>query len=76
MKRKTKVRKIAAAVAESKQLVRREKKRLKKTRNKIARDNKKRTLKVLKKSLKSLEDQRDVLKAGVPIPVWTQPSPD
>jgi hypothetical protein len=63
------LRRTNTEIAKGEQLLRQETDELRKSRGKVARGNKKRTLKVMKKAVKALEEQKDIIRAGTPIPV-------
>jgi hypothetical protein len=60
---------VAAELADSKKLLKQEKKNLKKAKGKLAKDNKKRVMQVIEAAVEALEDQQTIIKNGGQIPV-------
>jgi len=67
--RKQSVARVEAALAEGEKLVKREKKELKRAKGKLAKENKKRALRVMEKAVDALAQQKSLIEGGVPVPV-------
>ena len=67
--RKQIVARVEAALAEGEKLVKREKKELKRAKGKLAKDNKKRALRVMEKAVDALAKQKGLIEDGVPVPI-------
>jgi hypothetical protein len=63
------IQQLEAELVNCEKLLDQEKKEIKRAKGKVAKDNKKRALKVMKKSVEALEDQKEVIKRGGQIPV-------
>jgi hypothetical protein len=63
MKRK-RIPELEAEVAQGDKLISEEKKAVKRAKGKVAKDNKRRALKVMKKSVAALQDQEDIIRRG------------
>jgi hypothetical protein len=60
---------VAAELAEGEKLLKQEKKKLKKAENQLAKNNKKRVVRVMEAAVEALEDQKAIIKNGGQIPV-------
>ena len=67
--RKQIVARVEAALADGEKLVKREKKELKRAKGKLAKDNKKRALRVMEKAVDALAKQKSLIEDGVPVPI-------
>jgi hypothetical protein len=67
--RKQSVARVEAELAEGEKLVKREKKELKKAKGKLAKDNKRRALRVMEKAVDALARQKSLIEDGVPVPI-------
>ena len=67
--RKQIVARVEAALADGEKLVKREKKELKRAKGKLAKDNKKRALRVMEKAVDALAKQKRLIEDGVPVPI-------
>jgi hypothetical protein len=67
--RKQIVARVEAALADGEKLVKREKKELKRAKGKLAKDNKKRALRVMEKAVDALAKQKGLIEDGVPVPI-------
>ena len=67
--RKQIVARVEAALADGEKLVKREKKELKRAKGKLAKDNKKRALRVMEKAVDALAEQKSLIEDGVPVPI-------
>ena len=68
MKRK-RIQQVVADLSMGKQLLKDKKKAVKHAKGKLEKENQARALKVMKKSIKALEDQKDIIERGGVIPL-------
>lgn len=68
MKQK-RIQQVTAELSEGEKLLKAGKKAIKYTKGKLAKDNKTRALKVMKKSVAALEDQKEIILRGGEIPI-------
>ena len=64
-KAKKLLKRISVELREGKEVLRAEKKKLKRAKNPLKKENKKRAIKVLKKAVENLEDHREFLKTDL-----------
>jgi hypothetical protein len=63
------VQQVEAELAQGQKLLNEQKKAVRRAKGKLARDNERRALKVMKKSVEALEDQEEIIARGGQIPV-------
>jgi hypothetical protein len=63
------IQQVTAELSKGERLLKEKKKAVKRARGKLAKSNQKRTLKVMKKSVEALEDQKEIIEQGGAIPI-------
>jgi hypothetical protein len=67
--RRKRIQQVAAEQVEGEQLLKDERKAVKRAKGKLAKDNRTRALKAMKKSVEALADQKEIIERGGEIPV-------